>query len=665
VLEDTYYGMGQDIAVSMLQMAAAPPTSTPPVMVDPDVVNLLMRPATTTGMVLNWLSLDDGSAQQHHFPSLTMGAIWFQNQNYCEVFDNLYFCISHPPLQAGPVTNTVHATRDSAMLMAFENHYVAMIAALEQSSAQQRLNPIAPVAPDPQSRKFFRITADWSLDSDGDLTPDWVEWMAMQGKEGLQAITTVTKPDGSSYQVNANPFSADANPDSSGGLAPLDCDGDTIADIEDADMTSKQVNWKKILATRYALFALPTPPIPAEPSVGVEPLQINSQGTVLFPRHAWKNDQLVTLQLSPSALQDLAQAYSINDSGNIFGVGYDYNTVPFVMKSSADPPVALRAAVDDIQITGQGSQFSAKPGITNSGRFLTNDGQTSTQPIENPVSGTFLWHLANNQVSYQKIDTEYTHYADPGFYWRHAYSKTFMRRDAGAEVELDGILERICETPTINHRILLGFQHAYVQTDTEPWLPMEKFANMLKFSRAGIGFMVDQLWINSNTYFSPNYAPEFKDFDPIKDMSNAGHLLISHRKEDGGIVYLAGFPFQIEDNEFATGVDHTSCSAAYIMKGYQDKIWIMAPQGTWKDGANVEHNNSNALVVKSALDTASLTCSCPHALFNGAAAEVALTGDATPIEISGIGATTVDDKLVLTMGSNMAASYPIGVKSMK
>jgi hypothetical protein len=364
VLEDTYYGMGQDIAVSMLQMAAAPPTSTPPVMVDPDVVNLLMRPATTTGMVLNWLSLDDGSAQQHHFPSLTMGAIWFQNQNYCEVFDNLYFCISHPPLQAGPVTNTVHATRDSAMLMAFENHYVAMIAALEQSSAQQRLNPIAPVAPDSQSRKFFRITADWSLDSDGDLTPDWVEWMAMQGKEGLQAITTVTKPDGSSYQVNANPFSADANPDSSGGLAPLDCDGDTIADIEDADMTSKQVNWKKILATRYALFALPTPPIPAEPSVGVEPLQINSQGTVLFPRHAWKNDQLVTLQLSPSALQDLAQAYSINDSGNIFGVGYDYNTVPFVMKSSADPPVALRAAVDDIQITGQGSQFSAKPGIT-------------------------------------------------------------------------------------------------------------------------------------------------------------------------------------------------------------------------------------------------------------------------------------------------------------
>jgi hypothetical protein len=127
----------------------------------------------------------------------------------------------------------------------------------------------------------------------------------------------------------------------------------------------------------------------------------------------------------------LAQAYSINDSGNIFGVGYDYNTVPFVMKSSADPPVALRAAVDDIQITGQGSQFSAKPGITNSGRFLTNGGQTSTQPIENPVSGTFLWHLANNQVSYQKIDTEYTHYADPGFYWRHAYSKTFMRRDAG------------------------------------------------------------------------------------------------------------------------------------------------------------------------------------------------------------------------------------------
>jgi hypothetical protein len=194
---------------------------------------------------------------------------------------------------------------------------------------------------------------------------------------------------------------------------------------------------------------------------------------------------------------------------------------------------------------------------------------------------------------------------------------------------------------------------------------MEKFAKMEKFSRAGIGHLVDRLWINSNTYFSQNFAPDHKNVITVKDLSNAGHLLISQHNEDGSKSYLAGFPFQLEDNEFATGVDHTSCSAAYIMHGYQDKIWIMAPQGTWKDGANVEHNNSNALVVKSALDTASLTFSCPHALFNGAAAEVALTGDATPIEISGIGATTVDDKLVLTMGSNMAASYPIGVKSMK
>lgn len=115
----------------------------------------------------------------------------------------------------------------------------------------------------------------------------------------------------------------------------------------------------------------------------------------------------------------------------------------------------------------------------------------------------------------------------------------------------------------------------------------------------------------------------------------------------------------------ARGRGHISCSAAYIMRGHQDKIWIMAPQGTWRDGANIEHNISNALVVKSALDTASLTCSCPHALFNGAAAEVSLTDEATPIEISGTGATSVDDKLVLAMGSNIASSFPIGVKSMK
>lgn len=202
---ETHYGLGQDIAISMLQTAAAPPPTTPPpvnppAVVHPKIASLLMRPATTSGIVLQWQSLDDGTLQQHHFETLTMGPAWLQNVYYCEVFDQFYFCLSHPILPAVAVANISHGVTDTAMLAAFENNYSTMAAGVESSLAHQRLNPYVPAPVDPDSKKFFRIVADWSLDSDGDFTPDWVEWLAMQNKQNLQAITTATNPNAAVFK---------------------------------------------------------------------------------------------------------------------------------------------------------------------------------------------------------------------------------------------------------------------------------------------------------------------------------------------------------------------------------------------------------------------------------------------------------------------------------
>jgi Metallo-peptidase family M12B Reprolysin-like len=670
---ETHYGLGQDIAISMLQTAAAPPSATPPptnlpVVIHPKIASLMMRPATTSGLVLQWQSLDNGSLQQHHFPNLTIGAAWLQNCYYCQVFDQFYFCLSHPILPAVAVPNNAHGTIDTSMLNTFENNYPTMVAGVELSLAQQRLNPYVPAPVDPNSKKFFRIVSDWSLDSDGDFTPDWVEWLAMQGKQGLQAVTTVANP-GGTFQVSADPFSAAKNPDGSGTAVSLDSDGDGIVDIEDADLTSKQINWKNISPVRYALFPLPSPAIPAQSGIGNEPTQINAQGTVLYPRNVWKNGQLSDISFTQSDLEDLAKATSLNDVGNIFGEGHIGSTLAFYTLANSLTPLEVKGTVSGVTIGGFGPANLTLPGITNTGSFITQGIQQSTLPITDPIMGKFLWHIDNNQLSYTKIADNLEMYADPGIFWRYENQKTVVSKGGGTEVELAGRLEKVCETPATDTLLFLGGGHAYSQKLGEPWTAMvstlESLNYIREFSRAGVGYKTpNSLWMNSKVYLLNHVAPEYDKHPIITDLSNSGHLLLTLYNEQTKS-FLAGFPFQLEDNEFATGVDNVSCSVANGDKGYQDKLWIMAPQGPLSVVASPSPNNSNSLTIKSVLDASTLNCTCANSQFNGSAAQLVMTGNSTLLTISGKGTTTTDDKFTFTMGTTAAVSFPIGVKSMK
>jgi hypothetical protein len=399
----------------------------------------------------------------------------------------------------------------------------------------------------------------------------------------------------------------------------------------------------------------------------------NAQGTILYPRHVWKNDQLIEIPFTTGDLADLAQALSINDAGNIFGIGHIGSTLPFYTNAGSTTPIEVKGTVAGVTIGGIGSINSGKPGITSTGRCITDGVQQDTPAGSNPITGTFLWHINNNQLSYTKITDNLTHYADPGVYWRHAYPKTFLSTGGGSEVELDGQLNYLCETPSADTKIMLGDGHAYSQKTGEAWTEIksiqETFNYIREFSRVGVGYKTpNSLWMNGKSYLIKNFAPDYDKHPVIEDLSNNGHLLFTLSGDEPSKC-LAGFPFQLEDNEFATGVDTVSASTSpfepAVNNGFQDRLWVMAPQGTWTSSSGVAQNNSNAFTIKTALDASTVNCTCGNAQFNGAATPLILTGKDNLVEISGAGTATTDDKFSMTMGSTAAVSFPIGVKSMK
>jgi hypothetical protein len=73
-----FYGLGQEIAIPMLQTAAppanapTPPSGNPSPHVVSKIVSLVLRPTANNGIVINWHSLDNQLPVEYHFSNLTM-----------------------------------------------------------------------------------------------------------------------------------------------------------------------------------------------------------------------------------------------------------------------------------------------------------------------------------------------------------------------------------------------------------------------------------------------------------------------------------------------------------------------------------------------------------------------------------------------------------------
>jgi hypothetical protein len=157
----------------------------------------------------------------------------------------------------------------------------------------------------------------------------------------------------------------------------------------------------------------------------------------------------------------------------------------------------------------------------------------------------------------------------------------------------------------------------------------------------------------------------------LLDLSAKGHLLAAKEGPSSNssnapahTSAVLGYPFSIEDNEPATGVDNlsqTTIPSDAENNGFQEKLWVMAPQGTWLDPVHGTQPNSNRFTIKAPLDDLTAT----FTLDNATSTNYALTGNSTVVELTGTGTSTTDGNITISMNGNTSLSFPIGVKSMK
>jgi hypothetical protein len=249
--ESEIYGLGHQHVIPIAEVAApasAPPPdpSNPPVHLVPyRSVSLKVQLAegAAGGVVLSWPSLDHGGPMVYRIDgSLHQG--WEVALLFTERYEDFYFFIHYPnsPITP-PIENPELGSEDAEMVATFEANLGDMNQIVAASQVRARaIPPPAPSSSD--SRLFVRIRVDWTRDTDGDGTPDWIE-------EAMSA--DVNHP----QRALANTFASDFDGDGTADGAQLDFDSDGTTDVFDASKSDKAIYWTRSDTPRFAVFPLP------------------------------------------------------------------------------------------------------------------------------------------------------------------------------------------------------------------------------------------------------------------------------------------------------------------------------------------------------------------------------------------------------------------------
>jgi hypothetical protein len=320
--EETFYGLGHDVLVPMYEYTPPPPPppGTPPAELPPRPLfaSLTLRREASpgTGTIVSWRSLEGGA------PIITridtaLHPDW-ENQILHTHQANGYHLFIFGHYQAAvatPAPLPTLTTADQALL----DHLAAQLPAIniqvENATAIARAAP--PPAPQSGQKQFWRIKADWSLDSDGDGTPDWLEY---------KLIALGPDSNGAYYDAHNGDTNQDSTPDG----AQRDADKDGIPDDMDPGPGDRLISTNKGPLWRYAVFRLPARP--AEDYSHHPPQMVNAEGKVLYPDAVWHNGSLHQLEQENEGHISYAHAFSINDGGKIMGWG-----MPERLPTGAEP----------------------------------------------------------------------------------------------------------------------------------------------------------------------------------------------------------------------------------------------------------------------------------------------------------------------------------------
>lgn len=493
----------------------------------------------------------------------------------------------------------------------------------------------------------------------------------------------------------ADPFSAG----NAGGTLPdgsiLDTDFDTIPDDADVAIDDSLIDWAKQPAYRYAVFPI-TRGSPALP-----PLHINAQGSVLYQDGVWADGVFHSLDMQgPTA--EAIQAISMNDLGQIIGIGYRTEAPPTPGGSKGseavtseeilvwwdsrhtDGPVPVSDGTNDALDVWAPYFANPNPLLSLSKHFpydscLDNDGRFVAQR-----HGDNLGDPPIRKV-WQRTATSFGEVEDTGDQCLFAFSPGYSFGPTGTNTEIwtGGALSST-QTGTINRLASLPRGRlAGVRLGAAPLISAGNPAWQTSdyFSHTPVDLNVIGAFplapINAFIYHGED-AP-LVDWEEAAPGIPAGQFQQSRHLDNGTNGWLlseqdtdhtASMPIIAWDAQIGNGVDPVSISSTDPGDACQDRAWIMAGVDRNTIFQVLSGANSEARVTMTAVGLKFVSLADFHNP-NGSPPTDSILIDSQNASIvipgENIGAALDGSELLpaLTLGGTASASTPLGIKVMK
>jgi hypothetical protein len=259
------YGTSHQIVIPIREVVDPPPSAPggPPATLTTRLVSLQLRRTTTAGggTVATWPSLS-GSGSVSILLAEEMCAEWHQAVRSCHYAGEYAIltwrfgadCPAPPP-------ESSLGSEDLAFIPVLQAAFHGMNLEVKELQALARNSP-PPAPADPGAKRFWRIKADWSVDSDADGSPDWAEF---------EMAEAPSHP----FHLLADAFNGDVDNNQVPDGAQLDLDTDGTIDKVDTAPADPTYSQPAKPNRRYALF--PVSPVNPPPSQKMA-FQINDRG---------------------------------------------------------------------------------------------------------------------------------------------------------------------------------------------------------------------------------------------------------------------------------------------------------------------------------------------------------------------------------------------------
>ncbi len=662
------YGLGGEIVVPLRQFTPPPPPppgggGDPPPPGGPAIVaSLVLRHATGGGTLASWRSFDHGAGITVHLED-DLHEDWESTPLFWNRYGNYHLFIWQPgtapaaPPQEAPLLSPA----DEDFLALLQDRFDDINAQVAAATAAARNAP-PPAPPAPGNRRFFRIHSDFTVDSDNDGIPDYLEFRIANDPQ---------HPDHSL----GDPFNPDVDGDGVMDNRRVDSDLDGIADFFDASPPDPAIDWEKGPAPRYALFDIQGAPAPFEQ--GGFPLHVTDGGHVLFPTGIWSAGDFEQLSQSSSTVQD-AWASAMLPNGLVVGRGradlddngtYDYPVVVYWPSPQTWPRIVREPGTDHFAYPD-----ASLNGWTDAGNLIGEEGTilapglriVSAGPGAYDVTplGNTLWELQGEAIGRSPAPEHATRHFNKHILWGEepGIHRKVVWYHHGDEVTLDRWYRTIARTPGGGFAAMGNEGHPSFSSPERDhaWVKSERLKRTADMSLQGwIALGNSDIWANGFQVPWKQAAPGIPSawdnhFVYIMDSSPKGNLLLQrHSEVDGGLLgYGMGVPLVLEDAQPATGVDAISVTSEYPGAQPAHRQWIMAPAG-----------GENTLRIKSpACATCELKLEAPGVTLSP---DTLTTNDQMITVSAPPGAASSDVDLEIKLGGSSSLSTPIGIKVMK